>query len=246
MLALATTTGFLLIHLAVARWARQPFTRNLKLSRGVAAAVLVATGALSLYRWWPWWSAGFLAPQPHLAEAWPVGVLAGHLAADLLWLAGGRLLLASRTARDLVLHHLLGLGACAVAVAFRAGYALVGVVLLSEGLPVLTGVGAWARMRGLPALERWVLRASLGFLVAFRIPLWLFLAATFAATLAAPSPPVVHRAVAPVAFPFLALIVVLDLYWCRSYVRLLRDFPRRGIPQVSVDPLAPLVGEGGE
>jgi len=46
--------------------------------------------------------------------------------------------------------------------------------------------------------------------------------------------------------PSEASVVVLDLYWCRTYVRLLREFgtpEAEGIRGVSIDPLAPLFPE---
>jgi len=243
MIALLATVSFFFVHLAVARRSDRSFTRNLKLSRGIAAAVLVATGAASLVRWWELWPQVFLTVHESRAEAWAVEILAGHLLADLLWLGAGRVLHDSRAARDLVLHHLLGLVACAAAWGFRAGYALVGVVLLTEVLPVLTGVGAWARNRRNEALEHAVLWASLGAVALFRIPLWVFLGVIYTDLLLSGAAAPVHHTVAPIFVPGLLFVLVLDLYWCRSYVRLLRDFPHRGIRDVSIDPLEPLLPE---
>lgn len=243
MIAIIATAVFYLLHLAVARGNDRRFTRNLKLSRGIAAAVLVATGVASLVRWWELWPQGFLAEHPTWTEAWAVEIFAGHLLADLFWLGAGRVLNESRAARDLVLHHLLGLVACAAAWGFSAGYALVGVVLLSEVLPVLTGLGAWARNRRNQPLEHAVLRASLAAVALFRMPLWIFLGVTFADRLLAGDAAAILRTVTPIVFPALIFVLILDLYWCRSYVKLLRAFPRRGIRDVSIDPLAPLLPE---
>ena len=235
----ATTGVFLAIHFAVGRVSGQSFRRSLKLSRGIAAAILVATGAVTLSRWWPLWSRAFIALHTDPAETWPVAVFAGHLSADLAWILGGRVFLDARAARDLVIHHLLGIAGCVAAVVFGAGYALIGVVLLSEVLPVLTGLGALARTWRLENLEHWVLRASLAAIVGFRIPLWLFLGATVATSLATGTAEAILRAVAPIALPGLALVITLDLYWIRSYRHLLADFPRRGVPDLPLDPLAP-------
>jgi len=243
MIALVATAAFFFVHLAVARRIDRTFTRNLKLSRGIAAAVLVTTGAVSLVLWWRLWPQAFLVRHDSRLEAWAVEIFAGHLLADLLWLGAGRVLSESRAARDLVLHHILGLVACVAAWWFRAGYALVGVVLVTEVLPVLTGIGAWARNRKNQALEHGMLRASLAAVALFRIPSWLFLGTTFTHALLTGAASDVHRTVAPVFYPGLLFVLVLDVYWCKSYVRLLRDFPRRGIRDVSIDPLAPLLPE---
>ncbi len=237
----AATAGFLALHWGVARRARQSFRRNLKLSRGLAAAVLVGTGIAALARWAPLWRQGFVVEHAGLGDTWPVVVFTAHLVADLAWLGGGRVFLSARAARDLVIHHLLGVAGCLAALHFHAAYALVGAVLVSEVLPVLTGIGAWARMRDRPGLERGVLRASLAALVGFRLPLWLLLAGTLGAALATGDATAVQRTVAPAALPAFAFVVVLDLYWISTYVRLLRQFPRRGVPDLPIDPLAPLV-----
>lgn len=238
-ITLAATVGFLAVHWAVARRVGRSFKRNLKLSRGIAAAILVTTGAVSAVRWWPLWDRTFLTVHGDPWDAWPVAVFAGHLVADLLWILGGRVFVDSRVARDLVIHHLLGIAVCIAAVGLRAGYAVLGVVLLSEVLPVLTGLAALARTWRLENVEHGVLRASLGMVVGFRLPLWLFLGATYTAVVLGTGSPSIHRTVAPIVFPGLALVIALDLYWVRSYVRLLRDFPRRGVADLSLDPLAP-------
>jgi len=237
--SLAATVAFLGIHFVVARTSGQPFRRSLKLSRGIAAVVLVTTGAVTLVRWWPLWSQAFIAVHTEAAETWPVAVFAGHLTADLVWIVGGRVFLDARAARDLVIHHLLGIAACVAAVAFGAGYALIGVVLLSEVLPVLTGLGALARTWHLENLEHWVLRSSLAAILALRIPLWFFIGGALVSALATGTAGPILHAVAPLAIPGLLLVLALDCYWIGSYRRLLAAFPRRGVPDLSLDPLAP-------
>lgn len=239
-----STLAFLLLHWAMARGNRRGFRANLKLSRGIAASVLVGTGIASLVRWWPLGSQGFVAVHPNPWDAWPVVIFAGHLLADLLWIVGGRLAVDARVARDLVLHHLLGVAVCVAALWLQAGYAVIGVVLLSEILPVLTGVGALARAWALENLERWVLSTSRGAILLVRLPLWLALAWTFTTALLAPGAPEILATVAPVFFPGVVLVVALDLYWIRTYRRLLGEFPRRGVADLSLDPLAPWTLEG--
>lgn len=240
LLACIVSTGlFLALHWTVARAVRKSFRRNLKLSRGIAAAVLVAVGVASAVRWWPLWREAFLVFHPSPADAWPVVIFVGHLTADLLWIVAGRVFLDSRVARDLVIHHLLGIAVCAVSFGLRAGYALIGAALVSEILPVLTSVGALARTWRLENLEHWVLRASLGAIAGFRMPVWLLLAASFVHAAAAPGTTPLQRLVTPIALCGLALVLTLDVYWVRSYLRLLRDFPRRGVADLSLDPLAP-------
>lgn len=246
MIALVALAAFYFGHVLVAR--RSParsFSRNLKISRGFAAAVLVATGVASIVQWWPLRDVAFLVAHESASwrETWALQVFVGHLVADLLWIGAGKVLSDTRAKHDLVIHHLLGLAACVAAWWLEAGYAVIGAILVSEGLPVLTGVGAWARNRRNRAVEHGVLRASLAFIAFFRIPLWLFVGGTLAAGLLAGTAPQIHRTLAPVAFPAILFVLVLDLYWCRTYVRLLRTFDdpsAEGIRGVSIDPLAPL------
>ena len=240
MTFLAATAVFLALHWLVARLVRSRFRYNLKLSRGVAGVALVAVGVASWVEWWPLAGRAFLAVHPDRGDAWALEVLAGHLVADLAWFVGGRLLLGSRTARDLVLHHLLGLAACAAAWLLGTGYAVVGVILVSEVLPVLTGLGALAKIVESSRLELFVLRASLAVVAAFRIPLWLVLGALLAARLAGPGYPETAAAVPWIMATGLALVVALDLTWCRAYLRLLAQFAASGRAHVPVDPLAPI------
>lgn len=251
MIALVAVAAFYFGHLLVARRApERSFARNLKVSRGFAAAVLVATGIASIVQWWPLWDRAFLvshaAGTGDLTQTWALQVFVGHLVADILWIAAGKILSETRAKRDLVIHHLLGLAACAAAWWLEAGYAVIGVILVSEGLPVLTGIGAWARNRRDRGLEHRVLKTSLGFILLFRMPLWLFVGGTLAAGLVAGTAPAIHRTLAPIAFPAILFVMVLDVYWCRTYVRLLRTFDSpaaEGIRGVSIDPLAPLFPE---
>lgn len=240
-----TTLAFLAIHWWVARRSRHSFRRTLRLSRGLAAAVLVATGVASIVHWWDLAPQGFVAVHPDLADAWPVAIFLGHLLADLLWFAGGRLALGARTARDLVLHHLLGVAACGAALWLEAGYATLGVVLVTELLPVQTGLGALARAWKLQNVEHWVLRTSLATVLLVRIPLWLALGISFTFSWLAPGSPAILHTVAPCFLGGLALVLPLDLFWVRSYLRLLATFPRRGIPDLPFDPFAPWAVDEG-
>lgn len=238
------TFGFLGLHWSVGRISGRSFRTALKLSRGIAATVLVLIGLFAAIEWWELRRVAFLAAQPDPLDAWPVAIFAGHLAADLFWILGGRLVLDSRVARDLVVHHLLGIAVCVAAVWFGAGHALIGVILLAEVLPVMTGLAAWARSHERSGLERNVLRASLWLILLFRIPLWLAVGALLAAVLVGGRAEAIHWAVAPVVLPGLGVVVALDLYWVRSYRRILRAFPHKGVRDLSLDPLAPWTVEG--
>ena len=223
---LASLLFFLLLHAAVAR-RRRPFALDLKLSRGVAAALLVAAGVYALIRWFPLWPRGFLTANDGGAAAAIVAFLCGHLVADLVWLAWGARRFGEPPRRDLVFHHLLGLVGCAFAAWLGVGYVLIAVVLTSEAMPVTTGLGAWARVAGNLDLELLAKRLRVLVLLLWRMPMWLFLLAALAASAARgtlPGPPPT-LAIAVVAF---AVVVALDVYWTRECVAAVRDL--RGQP----------------
>ncbi len=212
---LTSLVFFLLLHAAVARRRRRPFHVDLRLSRGVASLLLVAVGVYAVGRWFALWPRGFAAVNDDPVAAGVVAFLAGHLVADLAWLAWGALGRGSAPRRDLVVHHLLGLAGCAAAAWLGVGYALIAVILTTEAMPVATGLGTWAELADNRRLELWALRGQVGVLLVWRLPLWLFLLAALAAssrqgTLPGPPPTL---AIAVVA---LAFVLALDVYWTRE------------------------------
>lgn len=207
------TALFLLLHAAVAARLSHPFHLQLKVSRGLASVILVLVGVVSLVRYFPLWKQAFLVPHAPISPATAVVVfLAGHLVADLLWLAYGALVVGSTPRRDLVLHHLLGLAACGVSLYFGFGQALIAVALTAEAMPVATGLGAWGRVIGSPRLERRAVVASLAVLLLWRVPAWLLVAAVALRAWLSP-PPDSIPGIYPLCVALALLLVALDLFW---------------------------------
>ncbi|MCP4658790.1 MAG: hypothetical protein GY856_25545 [bacterium] len=209
---------FAALHMLVAKAVRQPFHVNLKLSRGLAAVALAAVGFYSLVRWFPLWRHAFLARHDHhSALFYIVCFLAGHLLADLLWIAYGHLFAGSRAKSDLVVHHLLGVAACCCAFHFQVGYALLAVAMTTEMMPIATGVGGWGRATENGRIERRVWRTSLLMLVGWRIPFWTFVLITAAWNRHAGTLPESLKATNMICLAALLLIISLDVYWAVEY-----------------------------
>jgi hypothetical protein len=214
-LFLSATAGFLVLHLVVGRWLEAPFHVELKVSRGLASVFLVLVGLGSLVLFFPLWRRAFLTPHEFSSPASAVVVfLAGHLVADLLWLAYGALTQGSEPRRDLILHHLLGLVACAVSLGFGFGQAVIAVALTAEAMPVATGLGAWGKLTGDRRLERRAVVASLSILCLWRVPAWLFVGVVSVQALLRP-PPDVLPFIYPLCVVVAGCLLALDLFWIR-------------------------------
>lgn len=222
---------FVALHLLVAMAVRQPFHVNLKLSRGLAALALAAVGFYSLVRWFPLWRHAFLVRHDHHSALFTiVCFLAGHLLADLLWIAYGHWFAASKAKSDLVIHHLFGVAACCCAFHFQAGYALLAVAMTTEMMPLATGVGAWGQATENGRIERGVWRTSLLMLVGWRIPFWTFVLVMVSWRLVAGSLPESLNAVYLICLAALFFVVFLDVYWIAEYYHKLRGNRSVGTP----------------
>lgn len=207
---------FTVLHLAL-RWrSDRTLDADMKLSRGLAAFVLAVAGFLSILRWWPLWPQGFIVNGQDRAALLVVLLVLGHLVADLVWMAGGRYYAASRPRPDLIAHHLVGLVAGGLALYFQAGYELVGIVISSEIMPTVSGIIAWAQVRGKQGLIRRALRWRLWALTAWRLPLWIALIGCCALALvrgqATPGLEIVYWLAIFIFFG----VIGLDLFWTRQ------------------------------
>jgi hypothetical protein len=219
---LASTALFLTIHLAFHVPGRFSFPVALKLSRGVAALLLVATGAAALAAHFPRWPELFLTPpgeDPLLAA---VCLVFGHLLADFLWLGYGAFVLRKRQRVDLVLHHAFGVLACLAALYLDMAYTLIGVILLSEALPITSGLVGCAHARSDPRLERRAYVLGLGVLLGWRLPLWGLILAIASWNLRTGRFFSEAYPVYLLALFAVSVVVMLDVYWSRIYVAEIR------------------------
>lgn len=223
---LVSTVFFLALHLAVRKTGDRRFEVDLKLSRGLAALVLVGIGFYSLYRWLPLWRQAFLVEHDRGSAAYyVVAFIAGHFLADFLWLAYG-VGLGNEPRRDLILHHVLGLAVCAVAFSIEAGYAVIAVGMTTEMLPAATGLDGVGQARGDLRLRRAAARLGLAVLWLWRIPSWIFVLAMVAWDLKTGNVIETLRWVYPVCFAVAIAVTGFDLYWTPAYLRMLDRFAK--------------------
>lgn len=212
----AYLTGFLVLHALALTRLEPVFPRAFKLSRAAAALVLTVLGFAALIAAAPHWRVAFL--YRHESGDWMrqgMLVVQGQLLADFVWMAVGwrRFRVAPR--RDLILHHLLGLAGFGVALWMEVGYALALITMLTELLPVTTGIDAWSKRIAAPGLGVAAARARLHVLAFLRLPLWLLLLALVVHVLVRGEPGGLRYAFV-LAAAGLGCLVALDLYWFRK------------------------------
>lgn len=221
IVAAAATLLFLLLHAVVARRSRgAEFHVQFKLSRGLASIALTAIGFYALWRWWPLWPQVFL--DRHARDSVPyllVCVVSGHFIADFLLLLWGAWRRRSTPRPDLIAHHVIGLGMCAVVFHYQFGYVLFAVALTAEIMPVTSGLAALALWRGQAALERLATQLRLAVLALWRLPLWSFILATVAWRMAQGETDSLMALGHRFTFVSVALVMLLDIYWTRLCVK---------------------------
>lgn len=207
---------FTLLHVLALTRVEPVFPRAFKLSRGAAALVLTGLGLAALLDALPHWRSAFL--YRHEPGDWMrqgLLVVYGHLLADFLWMAVGARKFGIKPRKDLILHHLLGVVGFGAALILHVGYAVALITMVTELLPVTTGLDAWSKRIAAPALTAAASRARLHVLAWLRLPLWLLLFALVAHALLRGDPGELTPAYA-IAACGLGALVALDLYWVRK------------------------------
>lgn len=217
-------TGFFLaLHLwALRQWPDRPFHLVLAVSRGWAALCLATLGLATLVGAWHLWRLAFVDARELGDPAYlAVYFILGHLLADFIWLAYGWRARGSRPRLDLVVHHLLGVVACGLVLWLERASLLIGAVLITEFMPVVSGLQAWARLREDAALERRAVRLRLLALLGLRLPCWAFLLwRSITLTFGGQAP--AHLAlIYPLILAAVLCVLMLDLRWSRMAWRAL-------------------------
>ncbi len=222
LLALALAWGlFTAVHAVVLSLVEPYWPRAFQISRGLAAVALTALGLAALVDAFPEWPRAFLyrnAPDDWMRQG--VAVVLGHLLADFLWMFQGARFHGIRPRRDLIIHHGLGVIGFGASLVLGIGHALALLTMITEILPITTGLNAWARRTGNETLQRRADRLRLHSLAWGRIPLWVFLEVVVLQALIRGEDPGLSLGRWIAAAGLLALLV-LDFYWlgkCRQRV----------------------------
>ena len=218
---LAATAFFTLLHMLALVRLEPVYPRAFKLSRGAAALVLTSLGLAALVGGFPHWREAFL--YEHASDDWMrLGLIAvyGHLVSDFLWMAWGKWRYAINPRKDLMIHHGLGIVGFGAALYLEIGYAFALLTMITELLPLTTGVNAWGKRIAIPRVVDAADRARLHVLAWLRLPLWIGLLILVAfAMLSGHAEPLMLAYV--VAAGGLVGLIGLDCYWigkCRQSV----------------------------
>ncbi len=167
------TAIFVLLHVLAILRVEPAYTRAFKLSRGGAAFILTLLGISALIGGFGHWREAFL--YRHAEGDWMrIGLLAvyGHLIADFIWMAVGKYKYGIQPRIDLILHHGLGLVGFGAALVLGIGYAFGLLTMITEMMPLTTGINAWGKRIAVERVVDAADRARLHVLAWLRLPLW--------------------------------------------------------------------------
>ena len=215
------TAFFTVLHVLALARLEPVYPRAFKLSRGAAALILTCLGIAALVGGFSHWPEAFL--YRHQEGDWMrLGLLAvyGHLVSDFIWMALGKWRYGISPRKDLMIHHGLGIVGFGAALYLEIGYAFALLTMITELLPLTTGVNAWGKRVAIERVVTAADRARLHVLAWLRLPLWVGLLALVAfAVLSGHAEPLLVAYV--VAGGGLAGLIGLDCYWigkCRQSV----------------------------
>lgn len=212
---------FVALHLLALTRLEPVYPRAFKLSRGAAAMILTGLGLAALIGGRHHWREAFLYHQE--ASDWMrTGLLVvyGHLLADFIWMAVGRFKYGIKPRKDLIIHHGLGVLGFGAALVLEIGYAFALLTMITELLPLTTGINAWGKRIAIPAVVDVADRARLHVLAWLRLPLWLGLFGLVVLAIFG-GPTDGMRPAYLVAGVGLVGLIGLDIYWigkCRERV----------------------------
>jgi len=172
--ALGSTAIFVAIHVVVITRVEPVYGRAFKLSRGGAALILTILGAAALIGSLEHWREAFLYRHPE-GDWMRTGLLVvyGHLLADFIWMAVGKLKYGITPRKDLLIHHGLGVLGFGAALALGIGYACGLLTMIAELLPLTTAVNAWGKRIAAVRVTQAADRARLHVIAWLRLPLWI-------------------------------------------------------------------------
>lgn len=217
LVVLASTAFFLALHFALWRLLERDFNRSFRMGRGFAAVMLTVLGLVAMVDAFDSLRIGFLYRHP--PGGWMIGGVAiayGHLLADCISMAYGKLALDFQPRNDLIVHHALALLCYGIALGIGVGHALVLVSLASEAMPCCSGLEAWGKHL---SSERMIRAGNKGrrlILLFWRLPLWALVMSMLARTAIAGEVPDDMVALWIFTMSAFVPVIALDIYWVRK------------------------------
>ena len=141
---LGFTALFVVMHMLAILRVEPVYARAFKLSRGSAALILTLLGVAAFIGGFEHWREAFI--YRHQENDWMrTGLLLvyGHLLADFIWMAVGKYKYGIRPRKDLIIHHGLGVIGFGAALVLGIGYTFGLLTMITELLPLTSGVNAW-------------------------------------------------------------------------------------------------------
>jgi hypothetical protein len=206
---------FLTVHILVYRSVKV-YPRAFQISRGVAAVVLTGVGVIALLYAKGAWNTAFL--YAHSIEdplLFLMTIVMGHFLSDFLWMAWGKQALAISPRPDLLIHHGIGMISYGIAFCLLFGGALALIVMMSELMPVVSGLTGWAKFKGNRSLEILCAKWRIRLLVWWRGPLWLVLIALLIRTKMIGGFPEPYSILFWLILPLFFFLLGLDEFWIR-------------------------------
>lgn len=170
---LGFTIFFVALHVLAVLRVEPVYSRAFKLSRAGAALILTTLGISAFVGGFEHWREAFL--YRHQQGDWMrIGLLFvyGHLLADFIWMAVGKYKYGITPRIDLIIHHGLGIVGFGAALVLEIGYAFGLLTMVTELLPLSTGVNAWGKRIAVSRVVEASNRARLHVLAWLRLPLW--------------------------------------------------------------------------
>jgi hypothetical protein len=216
---LGFTALFVVIHVLAVIRVEPAYSRAFKLSRAGAALILTILGIAAFVGGFEHWREAFL--YRHQQGDWMrTGLLLvyGHLLADFIWMAVGKYKYGITPRKDLIIHHGLGVVGFGAALVLEIGYAFALLTMITELLPLSTGVNAWGKRIAVSRVVEASDRARLHVLAWLRLPLWTSLFALVVLTLIHGTEPGMLIAYI-VAGTGLVGLISLDVFWMGKCLR---------------------------
>ena len=216
---LTYTSAFLLLHAVFLGSVSPDFHRAFKLSRAIPAAIMSTIGLIVVVVASGHWHQTFLyrhEPRVYLADylMWHgMLVVMGHLLSDFLWMGYGLAVRHIVPRLDLIIHHSVCLAAFSYALWKEVGFALCLIALVSELMPVTTGISAWGQHIGRKDIMELSDRVRLKVLIWWRRPLWFLLAALTARSILSQEIPEGFGLAFGIAAVGFTTLIFLDKYW---------------------------------